>query len=201
MVEANRPSHAVLDAPSGIRTRATALKGPRPGPLVDGGRGQLTPAAGKEIGGLETALAVTAGGSTVSASATALSKRDQTTWWGPIQAGHRKNDYLADALFSKASHPRSALAFTARSGNPRQAVAITKRATAVFTSFLNGSQRALPAARRIFVKLVSPTRVTVIGRRDPTLPIVILSVIATLLGVAAIYRSRTSQTLPGRRPP
>ena len=25
------------DAPSGIRTRATALKGPRPGPLVDGG--------------------------------------------------------------------------------------------------------------------------------------------------------------------
>jgi hypothetical protein len=26
-------------------------------------------------------------------------------------------------------------------------------------------------------------------------------VIATLLGVAAIYRSRTSQTLPGRRPP
>src|SRR3954452_10367500 len=26
-------------APNGIRTRATALKGPRPGPLVDGGRG------------------------------------------------------------------------------------------------------------------------------------------------------------------
>jgi hypothetical protein len=25
------------DAPNGIRTRATALKGPRPGPLVDGG--------------------------------------------------------------------------------------------------------------------------------------------------------------------
>src|SRR5207249_7893946 len=25
------------DAPGGIRTRATALKGPRPGPLVDGG--------------------------------------------------------------------------------------------------------------------------------------------------------------------
>jgi hypothetical protein len=28
------------NAPSGIRTRATALKGPRPGPLVDGGEGK-----------------------------------------------------------------------------------------------------------------------------------------------------------------
>src|SRR5439155_5901066 len=31
-------SLARLGAPNGIRTRATALKGPRPGPLVDGGR-------------------------------------------------------------------------------------------------------------------------------------------------------------------
>ena len=30
-------NHACMHAPNGIRTRATALKGPRPGPLVDGG--------------------------------------------------------------------------------------------------------------------------------------------------------------------
>jgi hypothetical protein len=36
--ERSQPTRAqVPDAPSGIRTRATALKGPRPGPLVDGG--------------------------------------------------------------------------------------------------------------------------------------------------------------------
>src|SRR5215470_8519267 len=33
------------DAPNGIRTRATALKGPRPGPLVDGGRELRLPRA------------------------------------------------------------------------------------------------------------------------------------------------------------
>jgi hypothetical protein len=32
-----RAVRAVRNAPNGIRTRATALKGPRPGPLVDGG--------------------------------------------------------------------------------------------------------------------------------------------------------------------
>ena len=34
---ARRAARAVRSAPNGIRTRATALKGPRPGPLVDGG--------------------------------------------------------------------------------------------------------------------------------------------------------------------
>src|SRR5205823_14760684 len=33
----HEPSVAGRGAPNGIRTRATALKGPRPGPLVDGG--------------------------------------------------------------------------------------------------------------------------------------------------------------------
>jgi hypothetical protein len=39
-----RAARAVRSAPNGIRTRATALKGPRPGPLVDGGEkpGQVT---------------------------------------------------------------------------------------------------------------------------------------------------------------
>ena len=41
---ARRAARAVRSAPNGIRTRATALKGPRPGPLVDGGEepGQVT---------------------------------------------------------------------------------------------------------------------------------------------------------------
>jgi hypothetical protein len=41
---ARRAARAVRSAPNGIRTRATALKGPRPGPLVDGGDkpGQVT---------------------------------------------------------------------------------------------------------------------------------------------------------------
>jgi hypothetical protein len=34
---AHRAARAGRSAPNGIRTRATALKGPRPGPLVDGG--------------------------------------------------------------------------------------------------------------------------------------------------------------------
>jgi hypothetical protein len=34
---ARRAARAIRNAPNGIRTRATALKGPRPGPLVDGG--------------------------------------------------------------------------------------------------------------------------------------------------------------------
>jgi hypothetical protein len=37
MQAAHNP-YELCDAPNGIRTRATALKGPRPGPLVDGGR-------------------------------------------------------------------------------------------------------------------------------------------------------------------
>ena len=39
-----RAARAIRNAPNGIRTRATALKGPRPGPLVDGGEdpGQVT---------------------------------------------------------------------------------------------------------------------------------------------------------------
>ena len=39
------------NAPSGIRTRATTLKGWRPGPLVDGGGRARIPAAGATIGG------------------------------------------------------------------------------------------------------------------------------------------------------
>ena len=41
---ARRAARAARSAPNGIRTRATALKGPRPGPLVDGGEepGQVT---------------------------------------------------------------------------------------------------------------------------------------------------------------
>ena len=37
LTAARRAARAVRSAPNGIRTRATALKGPRPGPLVDGG--------------------------------------------------------------------------------------------------------------------------------------------------------------------
>ena len=38
MVTRNRLADDQRYAPNGIRTRATALKGPRPGPLVDGGQ-------------------------------------------------------------------------------------------------------------------------------------------------------------------
>ncbi len=48
-----RPSHGhgTPNAPSGIRTRATTLKGWRPGPLVDGGGRARIPAAGATIRG------------------------------------------------------------------------------------------------------------------------------------------------------
>ena len=44
-----RVSAQCRSAPSGIRTRATTLKGWRPGPLVDGGGGARIPAAGATI--------------------------------------------------------------------------------------------------------------------------------------------------------